>query len=60
MRIKALLLTASIMSTGTLLATCGLTDVRNTVVAGSLSGVQSVAASWISALFPPAPAVWPG
>jgi hypothetical protein len=60
MRIKLALLAMTMVGPGMLLATCGMTDVRQNVVAGTLSGVQSVTASWIASLLPPPPAVWPG
>lgn len=40
---------------GSLMASCGLTDIRHNLVAGTLAGFKGVTTSWWTALLPPAP-----
>ncbi len=59
MRSKLGILTALMLTGGTLLSSCGWTDVRLNLIAGTLAAVRGVATDWVAAFFPPAPTVYP-
>ena len=49
---KFLLLTALMFGSGMLFSSCGLTDIRDNVIAGALAGVKGSTQSWVNGLIP--------
>ena len=49
---KLALVTAMAFGGGTLFTSCGLTDIRDNLIAGALSGVKGTASTWIDGLLP--------
>lgn len=50
-RAKLAAMTA-LLAGGTLFTSCGLTDIRDNLVAGALSGVKGAASGWVDGLIP--------
>lgn len=52
-RIKAVLLTTMVVAGGTMFTSCGILDLRNTVIAGTQTFLQNYVAGFLTTLIPP-------
>ena len=49
---KLTLVAAMALVGGTVFTSCGLTDIRDNLISGALSGVKGAASNWIDGLLP--------